>query len=172
MSSQLNDRRARLTAMISSDPQRLRRRSISLGVHPADADDVAQTAALRAWRSVDTLRSADEGRLCAWLDVIARNAVIDLNRSRRMTLVRLDDAIPDSADTENDVATRIALDEALSRINGLPDTLRVPFLLNVVEGRSADDIAVTLGLTPVAVRQRISRARRAVAPRLETARAS
>lgn len=44
-----------LSAMIEGDPDRLRRRSISLGVPVDDADDAAQNALLRAWRSISHL---------------------------------------------------------------------------------------------------------------------
>lgn len=44
--------RAVLSRLITAEPDRLRRRSISLGVPAADAEDAAQTSLLRAWRSV------------------------------------------------------------------------------------------------------------------------
>lgn len=163
MRMERSTRHASLEAMIGSDPQRLRRRAISLGVRPDDADDIAQTAALRAWRSVDTLRSADAGPLCAWLDTIARNTVIDAQRGRRPVLVALDDVIADPNDVVADVEIRAALDEALVHINALPDGLRVPFLLTVIEGRSAAEVAAILHISPVTVRQRVARARRAIA---------
>src|SRR5690606_33544859 len=90
------DARSLLLAMISGQPDRLRRRSISLGVAPDDAPDVAQTALLRAWRSIETLRSPEPGQMCAWLDTIARNVAIDLARQQaRAPVVTLGDNIPD-----------------------------------------------------------------------------
>lgn len=75
-------RRVALTAMVAEDPQRLRRRSIARGVSPSDADDVAQTALLRAWCSIEHLHTPEPGQICAWLDAIARNAAIDLARQQ------------------------------------------------------------------------------------------
>ncbi|MCB8044038.1 hypothetical protein JM654_06775 [Microbacterium oxydans] len=74
--------RTLLSAMIEGDPDRLRRRSISLGVPVDDADDAAQNALLRAWRSISHLDTPQPGRMCAWLDVIARNVAVDLARQR------------------------------------------------------------------------------------------
>ncbi len=121
---------------------------------------------MRAWRSIDTLKAVDDGRLCAWLDVIARNTVIDARRARQLMLVPLDDGSADPADPadlETDVESKLALDRALTEINALPAALRVPFLLSVIEGRTAAEIGAELGITAVTVRQRITRARRSIA---------
>jgi len=72
---------AHLARMLRAEPQRLRRRSISLGVPAFEADDAAQNAALRAWRLLGTLRSVDEGPMCAWLDTIVRSTAIDMHRA-------------------------------------------------------------------------------------------
>jgi RNA polymerase sigma-70 factor (ECF subfamily) len=152
--------------MIRSDPQRLRRRSISLGVDPSDADDVAQDAVMRAWRAVERIHSPEPGQMCSWLDTIARNAAYDLarQRSRHPVVPIADDRSADAdTDTAIDVETRILLAGALSAINDLPDELRRPLLLSVVDGLSSTQVAERLGLTAAAARQRVSRARKALA---------
>lgn len=155
---------AALEAMIRSDPQRLRRRSISLGIDPSDADDVAQDAVMRAWRAVERIHSPEPGQMCSWLDTIARNAAYDLARQRRLhPVVPIADDRSDDADTAIDVETRLLLTGALSAINDLPDELRRPLLLSVVDGLSSTQIAERLGLTAAAARQRVSRARKALA---------
>lgn len=158
------DARASLTAMISADPQRLRRRSISLGVPIDDADDVAQTVLLRAWRSVERLENVTPGGMCSWLDTIARNAAVDLARWRaRREESPWEEAAPDPHSVAEEVETRVVFDGAVRALHDLPDTLREPLLLSAVDQLSAEEIAVRLGLSPAAVRQRISRARRALA---------
>ena len=157
-------RRASLTAMIAAEPDRLRRRSISLGVAPDDAEDVAQTALLRAWRSIEHLHEPEPGRMCSWLDAIARNAAADLARQRaRRPVAALDAELPDDASVATDVEMRVILDGALGAIQGLPDSLREPLLLSVVDELSAPEIAERLEITPAAARQRISRARKTLA---------
>ncbi|MDQ1205820.1 sigma-70 family RNA polymerase sigma factor [Microbacterium sp. SORGH_AS_0862] len=154
---------AALEAMIRSDPQRLRRRSISLGVDPSDADDVAQDAVMRAWRAVEHIHSPEPGQMCSWLDAIARNAAYDLARQRRRhPVVPIADDRSDDADTALDVETRLLLAGALAAINDLPDELRRPLLLSVVDGLSSTQIAEQLGLTAAAARQRVARARKAL----------
>lgn len=157
-------RRARLTQMIGDDPQRLRRRSLSLGVPFSDADDVAQNALLRAWRSIEQLESPEPGQMCSWLDSIARNAATDLARqSIRRPADELDGETADSANVASEAEIRHVLDGALEAIRALPASLRDPLLLSVVDGLSTDEIAARLGSTPGAVRQRIARARRSLA---------
>lgn len=156
-------RRSALQALIESDSQRLRRRSISLGVNPSDADDVAQSIALRAWRSVETIRSFSTGSLCAWLDVIARNTAIDALRTGKFMVVALDESLAADADPVGDVETNQLLQTVVEHINALPERLRVPFVLSVVDRLSTAEIADRLDITPASVRQRVSRARKALA---------
>ncbi|WP_413354597.1 RNA polymerase sigma factor [Microbacterium sp. 1P06AB] len=154
---------ARLAAMLRDDPHRLRRRSVSLGVPVDDADDAAQTVALRAWRSLPALHSTDAGPMCAWLDVIARTTAIDMHRTRKETLGEvMCEQLEASDDVESAVETSERLAAALRAIERLPDELRRPLLLSAVDGLAATDIAQQLGISPAAARQRISRARKAL----------
>lgn len=150
--------------MITDEPERLRRRSVSLGVPADDADDVAQTALLRAWRSIEHLHAPEPGQMCSWLDAIARNAAIDLarHRARRPTSALADD-VADDRSVAGEVELRVILDGALAALHGLPETLREPLLLSAVDQLSAPQIAERLGITSAAARQRITRARKALA---------
>ncbi|MGA7203560.1 MAG: RNA polymerase sigma factor [Specibacter sp.] len=155
------DARSSLLAMISGEPDRLRRRSISLGVAPDDAQDVAQTALLRAWRSIETLQSPETGKMCSWLDKIAQNTAIDLARQRARALVTpLDETIEDPKNVYREIEIREILDCALRAIQDLPQSLREPLILSVAEELTAPEIADRLQISAAAVRQRISRARK------------
>ena len=157
-------RRALLTAMVTDEPERLRRRSISLGVPQDDADDVAQTALLHAWRSIEYLHAPEPGQMCSWLDTIARNAAIDLARQRsRRPANALSDDLAAPASVAGEVEMRVILDGALRALHQLPENLREPLLLSAVDHLSAPQIAEKLGITPAAARQRIARARQALA---------
>lgn len=159
-----DERRDNLRAMLTADPQRLRRRSISLGVPWDDADDVAQTVVLRAWRAVERVESSDTGRLCSWVDAIARNAATDFARAKaRARITELDENLEDDADVAASVEDRTIVDGALRAVQVLPDALREALLLSVADGLSAPEIAALLDVSPDVVRQRISRARRELA---------
>jgi len=159
----VQDPRDLLRTMVADDPQRLRRRSMSLGVDRDDAEDVAQTALLRAWRSIEALEIPEPGRMCSWLDAIARNVVIDLARQRaRRPVGELDDDVPDEASVSAQVEVRVILDNALAALRALPEALRQPLLLAAVDGLSTAEIADRLGIEPATARQRISRARKAL----------
>ncbi|WP_232466237.1 MULTISPECIES: sigma-70 family RNA polymerase sigma factor [unclassified Diaminobutyricimonas] len=152
-----------LQELITADPHRLRRRTMSLGVHFSDADDVAQNTLLRAWRSIEQLESPDPGQMCSWLDVIARNAATDFSRHMmRRPADELDEDIPDSSNVADEALTRQLLDGALQAIQSLPTGLRDPLLLSVVDGLSASEIAEKLNTSPAAIRQRITRARKSL----------
>jgi RNA polymerase sigma factor (sigma-70 family) len=162
--TQDNGRRSSLVTMITDDPGRLRRRSISLGVSPNDADDVAQTVLLRAWRSIEHLHTPEPGQMCSWLDTIARNAVTDLSRQQsRRPVDELDEDVSDARSVTQEVEMRVILDGALQAIHGLPATLREPLLMSVADDLSAPEIAERLQITPATARQRIARARKALA---------
>jgi RNA polymerase sigma-70 factor (ECF subfamily) len=142
----------------------LRRRSLSLGVPFSDADDVAQNALLRAWRSIEMLESPEPGQMCSWLDAIARNAATDLARQTgRRPTDELDETVPDNSNVADEAAMRHILDGALQAIRALPENLRDPLLLSVVDELSATEIAEKLDASPAAIRQRISRARKSLA---------
>lgn len=152
-----------LLRMISAEPHRLRHRSVSLGVPRDDADDLAQTVLLRALQAWSSLRSHDEGTVCSWLDAMARNAAIDHSRARgRRAAVELDEEVADATDTAEAAIERVALAAALRAVHELPETLRAPLVLSVVDGLSAPEIAARLDMTPAAVRQRLARARQAL----------
>jgi RNA polymerase sigma factor (sigma-70 family) len=156
-------RRTLLTTMIAGEPERLRRRSISLGVPVDDADDVAQLTLLRAWRGIEHLERPEPGQMCSWLDTIARNAAIDLARLRaRRPDVPLDEDAPDDADVAGAVEIRTFLDGALAALHALPESLREPLLLTAVDGLTTAQVAERLGIAPATARQRISRARKAL----------
>lgn len=154
---------AGISALLAAEPKRLRRRGISLGVPVREADDVAQDIVVRAWRSAASVRSATPGALCAWLDTVARSVVIDSARRRRRVPFTADideTDIESPRRVEDDVEARQRLRDVHAAIAGLQRSLREPLLLQVEHDLSATEIADRLGISDVAVRQRLARARR------------
>src|SRR4051812_45733594 len=103
--------------------------AVSVTRDPTLADDVAQEAFLRAWRSASTYDSV-RGSVNAWLLTITRNVAIDAVRARRTTPV-LDDELDGllqaalGTDSHADVtgeaaATRAEAARAVARLRTLP----------------------------------------------------
>ncbi len=149
-----------------------------------ESEDLTQEVFLSALRGIDAARRARGAQFQAkaWLLHIAVNWVRMYRRRQRLmlfvpfsqmeTVETGAEAISDLAapaqpggyctvegggDPADLVAERDAVGRALA---GLPDPLRVPLLLSVVGGLPSAEIAHILGLGEVAVRQRLSRARR------------
>jgi RNA polymerase sigma-70 factor (ECF subfamily) len=153
--------------------QRLFRAAWSILKNRAEAEDVVQSAYLRAFAAIDGF----EGRssLSTWLTRIAINEALGRARAakrRRASLDRrsvavLDDyreklmqgstspTLPDGSVARTQI--RQMLEDAIAR---LPDPFRLVFVLREVEGLSVDEAAEALGIGAATVKTRHFRARR------------
>ena len=137
---------------------------------PALAEDVAQEAFVTAWRDLDRLR--DGTRVGPWLAGIARNLAASAVRTRiRREQIVLEP--PADAPTPEDAALEREDSELLHRaLAELSDAHRETLVLFYLEGKSIASIAELLGVAEDVVKQRLSRARRAlrdtVADRVES----
>lgn len=139
----------------------------------ADAEDLAQEAFVRAWKSLRQFRG--ESAFHTWLHGIALN-VIRTHRGRMARLRRLLFERPPDADidpvelasvderTDERLALRDGIDRALAQ---LPDDLRAAIVLRDVLGFEYREIAETLGVPIGTVESRIFRARQRLRPLLE-----
>ncbi|KQM82624.1 RNA polymerase sigma factor [Agromyces sp. Leaf222] len=165
-----------LHTMFTEQPQRLRRRAVSLGLRREDAEDAAQAAAVAALEHIDAVRCAEEPVICAWVDTIARRVVADAYRrgQRERAFLSSGEVLAEasatgivsgglaaSAETEWE---RQELVTATARaVQGLPEALREVVELRYGHGHATKRIAEELGLSDAAVRQRLSRARASLA---------
>lgn len=138
--------------------------------HPGDgAEDVVADAFLVAWRRFEQI-PAERGDARAWLFGIARRTIANAHRSQRRhgaLAVRLRGAAPMSEGAESEGSElRIDVARAWSRLSaGQQETLS----LDVLEQLTSPQAARVLGITAVAYRLRLSRARRALRSQLEPA---
>jgi RNA polymerase sigma-70 factor, ECF subfamily len=122
------------------------------------AEDVFQEVAIKASSQPNQFQNASH--LLSWSHVCARNAALNLLRSRKKHMASLDESILEQLDSEwandgNNVDQRIdALQECLS---ALPQESRDALTLRYAEGRSCQEVAVSLGLKLDVTYQRISR---------------
>ena len=139
---------------------------------PTLADDVAQEAFLRAWRSATTYDGL-RGSVSAWLMTITRNAAIDAVRARRLVpadndaLDRLLQATlghPGSRDATGESATTsVEAGRALARLRGLPAEQARAVVLAVFGGCTAEEVSerdgIPLGTAKTRIRTGLRRLR-------------
>ncbi|MEP6907934.1 MAG: sigma-70 family RNA polymerase sigma factor, partial [Pseudoxanthomonas sp.] len=136
--------------------------AITRDVHASE--DIAQEAFLKGWRQLGTLKNPDS--FLPWLREITRNLARDHLRAQRhrpMTGDTAELAITLAADTAPTPAETLLQteqeDAARNVISALPEDSREVLLLYYREGQNAGQVARLLGLSDVAVRKRLSRAR-------------
>lgn len=131
---------------------------------PGDAEDAVQEAFIAAWRRLPEFRG--DAKFSTWLYRIVTNRSLNELR-RRKPAASLDDEddgpVPDGlveTGGPERQAERSAMVAALqSALAGLPEPLRVCWLLREVDRCSYDEIAEIVGVPEPTVRGRISRAR-------------
>jgi RNA polymerase sigma-70 factor (ECF subfamily) len=165
-SSRAPDREARFTELYEAaypDLIRFARRRAQY----SHADDIVAEAFLVAWRRLDDApRRLADAR--AWLFGITRHTMLNSRRGaeRQQALaVRL--ALTTPVLIEDDAETVARQVDLATAWNQLSAVHQEALSLAVLEGLAAPQAAVVLGISPVAFRLRLSRARRALKLRLE-----
>ncbi|GLF93616.1 SigE family RNA polymerase sigma factor [Streptomyces yaizuensis] len=119
-----------------------------------DAEDLVQSALVKAYVKWERVRRADEPDAYVWRIMINANTDrVRLLRVREWLTTRVPECpVPDRAD---DIAERGALTEALSR---LPARQRAVIVLRYLEDRSESEVADILGTHVGTVRSHAARA--------------
>ncbi|PRP96781.1 ECF RNA polymerase sigma-E factor [Enhygromyxa salina] len=136
----------------------------------ADVEEVMQRAYVAAFRALGQFEG--RARFSTWLVRIALNETSRALRPRgpRLVVSENEEQVPVGGSAGEDperaayfgqMATM--LEEAVDR---LPESLRTAFVLRAVQGESTREVARTLGISQVAVRVRVHRARQQVERRL------
>jgi RNA polymerase sigma factor (sigma-70 family) len=150
-----------------------------------ESQDLTQDTFLYALRAIDAARKArgEDFHAKAWLIRIAVNTARMSLRRRRLVRFSSLSQLAQGQEGENaywqasiapiqpagyatqetgDPAEQVTEQDVVARsLARLPESLRLPLLLSTVAGFSMAEIAATLQLNEAAVRQRLSRARRA-----------
>jgi RNA polymerase sigma-70 factor (ECF subfamily) len=144
---------------------------------PADAEDVAQEAFIKAYRAIPQFRG--DSAFYTWLYRIAintaKNAIVSRDRSpvdfnldlqnveesSSMQLRLADAETPESLLQTEEIRTTVN-----QAIEALPEDLRTAIVLRELEGLSYEDIALAMDCPVGTVRSRIFRAREAIDKRL------
>jgi len=158
--------------------QRKIMRLLSRLIHdPAEAEDVAQDAFIKAYRAIPQFRG--ESAFYTWLYRIAVNTAknhLVARRRRPSGSVQYendDGETFDETDNLSDIntpeaafASREIADTVNRAIEALPEELRTAIVLREIEGLSYEEIAQSMDCPIGTVRSRIFRAREAIASRL------
>lgn len=127
----------------------------------SDCADAVQEAIFKAYKSLGRLKNPQYFK--TWLIRILVNTCYSQLKSRRYT---------EDMESIESISGQEAMDdysksELMLEIASLDEKYRVPLMLFYLDGFTAEEIARSLGLTPAAVRKRISRARLMLKEQLE-----
>jgi RNA polymerase sigma-70 factor (ECF subfamily) len=126
----------------------------------AEAEDVAQEAMLRLWRSADGLEVGLAG-LRPWLRRVVSNLCVDRMRSgKRLTVT---DEVPEQAEPATQHSQLEAQDTSErveAALRALPDRQRLALTLFHYEGLSQIEVGKAMSISDEAVESLLARARR------------
>ena len=139
---------------------------------PAEAEDVAQEAFVKAYRALGSFRG--DSAFYTWLYRIAVNTARNTMASRQRRpldyeadLSESEQSVVESRMRHGDTPEAVALTDEIHRtvndaIGALPEDLRTAIVLREVEGLSYEEIAAAMDCPVGTVRSRIFRAREAI----------
>ena len=128
--------------------------------HREDAEDVAQDAFTKAYRSFHQLR--DRERFRAWLVRMTWRMALDRQRSNRRRVAR-EDRVDQPTIVEAGLQSRLESEERAQHlwnaIDGLSEKLRVVVVLASIQGHDVKEVAALLELPEGTVKSRLFDAR-------------
>jgi RNA polymerase sigma factor (sigma-70 family) len=138
-------------------------------INTHDAEDAFQATFLTLARSAGTI--GERGAVVAWLYRVALHTSLAARKARQRRAVRewLTPEPPEQASGEDPAHAASARDLRRlidEEVNGLPEKLRLPFLLCEIEGRCRVSAAAELGCPVGTIESRLSRARQRLRTRL------
>lgn len=142
---------------------RLRRFAHALARNPADADDLAQMTAEKAFKSFDQFHPGT--RFDSWIFRICRTVWIDMMRSQGRRSVH--EAPPETAenigyDPRPAAEAAIDLSKAMAAMQQLPDEQREVVALILIDGFGYREAAEILGQPIGTISSRLARGRQAL----------
>lgn len=136
-----------------------------------EAEDVAQEAMLRLWRTAPDWR-AGEARVTTWLYRVVANLCTDRLRRRGRTAPL--DAAPEMRDESGgaaqDMQTRARAQALQAALDDLPDRQRQAVVLRHIEEVGNPEIAQIMGISVEAVESLTARGKRALGAALKAKR--
>ena len=128
---------------------------LSKGVKYSEAEELAQSAWARGWEARDQLRM--EGRVVPWVNSIAFHQLC--NEKRRLTRLAELEECPDTRHTPTRYFAKVEAERLLDQCSPLDHSL---LLERYTDGQPIKEIGHAHGMSAVAVRVRLHRARNAL----------
>lgn len=160
--------RAHFETLVRRHERRVFRVALAVLGNFEDAEEAMQDAFVKAYRHLKDFRR--ESRFSTWLTRIAVNEALQ-KRQARKDAVTLDEAReiessslprnfePWTADPERQYGRKEVRQIVEKAMQSLPEMYREALVLRDVEGMSAEEVAVVLGITVPALKSRLLRAR-------------
>jgi RNA polymerase sigma-70 factor, ECF subfamily len=134
--------------------------------HRSDAEDVAQEAFVKAFRSFSQLR--DRERFRAWLVRTTWRLALDRRRGDKRREAREQFVEPPPEPSVEQLASvRERAAHLWAAIDQLPQKLRLAIVLSGIEGHDTREVAALLDIPEGTVRSRLFLARQALAEKLQ-----
>jgi len=123
----------------------------------ADAEDIVQDTFLKAYEALDAVR--EKKCIRGWLFAIAQNAARSMLRRRKHEVLM--EQVPEDrpASPPEEPMTEDTRDQLLRLLNSLKEEDRHLVTMHYFSGMRSHEIAETLGISSMAVRKRLQRAR-------------
>ncbi len=129
-----------------------------------DAEEVVSDAFLALWRAVRSLRTES---VRAWLGTTARNLALNRLRAAHFDAELSEDTLRLDDDPAQALEETLLRQTVTAAVDALPEPDRTIFLAHYWRCRSTAEVAAETGLSPEAVRQRLSRGREKLRRALE-----
>ncbi|MBM3115509.1 RNA polymerase sigma factor RpoE [Jeongeupia naejangsanensis] len=174
--AQAGDKRA-FELLVIKYQRRIARLLSRLIRDPAEIEDVAQEAFIKAYRALPSFRG--ESAFYTWLYRIAintaKNYLASMGRRPQLAMDYEDEEgetldaaaqIPDFHTPESELSNRQIVSTVNEAVDALPEELRTAITLREMEGLSYEEISSVMNCPIGTVRSRIFRAREAIATKL------
>jgi RNA polymerase sigma factor (sigma-70 family) len=159
------DPEARFRAIFNVAYPALGRYALYRGVSKADAEDLVGATLEVAWRRIDDIPADDP---LPWLYAVARNLLMNMQRRNRRDAALIARLPAPEADPAHEGKSHdVDHEKVRAALNSLSEDDQELLKLVAWDGLAPSQVAVVLGVSAVATRTRLHRARRRLAARLE-----
>ena len=125
------------------------------------AEDAVHNAFMRILKNLDKIDEVKSSRTRGFVLVITANVAKSMyTREKRVTVVELDETLPEPTDVETQTERRLTAELIAEKIAALPESYSSVTMLRYRNGLSDGEIASALSLSPSTVRKRLERGRK------------